>query len=138
MTQENRMSLSANQTSTISAATSPNCIAKARMNLFLLGCESSGYINKLFGTDLVKKILDLESSPVLSNTRQSVDNITKTQLSHKFPLLKLLLYIASKENDDQLGSQSICSSWLVLQVQLYGRIPSIKPLRGSFTTSVVI
>ena len=112
MTRESRIFLSANRKGTISAETSPNCIAKAKMNLFLLIFMI--YSNKLFGTDLVNKILDLESSPALSNTRQSVDSITKTQLSHKFPLLKLILYIASEENNDQLGSQLICSSWLVL------------------------
>ena len=51
------MFLSLNRKSIISAATSPNCKTKARINLFLLGCEYSGYVNKLLRTDLVNKIL---------------------------------------------------------------------------------
>ena len=56
-----------NQKSAISAATSPNSTAKARMNLVLLGCEYIGYVNKLIRTDLVNKTSGIESSPVLSN-----------------------------------------------------------------------
>ena len=61
-----RKLLSPNRKSTISATTSPNCIAKTRMNLFLLDCEYSGYVNKLIRTDLVNKILGRESSRVLA------------------------------------------------------------------------
>ena len=50
------MFLSSNRKSTISAAASPNCITKARMNLFLLGFEYSGCVNKLIRTDLVNRI----------------------------------------------------------------------------------
>ena len=63
-----RIILSLNRMSTISAATSQNCIAKAGMNLFSLDCEYSGYVNKLIQTDLFNKVLSREPSPVLSNT----------------------------------------------------------------------
>ena len=49
------MFLSPNRKSTISAATSPKCIAKARMNLIFLGCEYSGHVDKMIRTDLVNK-----------------------------------------------------------------------------------
>ena len=65
------MFLSPNRKSTISVAISSNYIAKARVNLSVLGCEYSGYINKLIGTDLVNKVSGHESSLVLSNTCQT-------------------------------------------------------------------
>ena len=57
--------------STTSAAASANCIAKAKANLFLLGFQCSGHVNKLIGTNLVNKILGHESSLALSNTYQT-------------------------------------------------------------------
>ena len=65
------MFLPPKQQSTISAATLPNYIVKARTNLFLLGCEYLGYVIKLTGTDLVNKIENRESSSVFSNTCQT-------------------------------------------------------------------
>ena len=47
MTRENCMFLSPNRKVITSAATSPNCIAKAKMNLFLLRCKHSEYVSKL-------------------------------------------------------------------------------------------
>ena len=56
MTRENCMFLYPNRKVITSAATSTNCIAKAKMSLFLLCCEHSGYVSKLIIilTDLVK------------------------------------------------------------------------------------
>ena len=87
----------------MSAATSPNCKAKARVNLFLIGCECSGYVNSLTGTDLVNKISGREFSLVLFQPTCPI-----------FFILKLFWYIASKENDNKLEFQSIYPSWLVL------------------------
>ena len=74
------MLLSPNRKSTVAAATLPNCIVKVRMNLFLSDCEYLGYVNKLIGTDLVKKILGRESLWCFqTHARQihSVDSIIK-------------------------------------------------------------
>ena len=66
-TRENCILFSQNRKSTMSAATSPNKIAKfkVRVSLFLLGYESSGYASKLIETDLVNKTLVRESALVL-------------------------------------------------------------------------
>ena len=63
--------LSPNRKITMPGAVLPNCIAKARVNLFLSGCECSAYVNKLIGLDLVNKILGRESSLVMSIAYQT-------------------------------------------------------------------
>ena len=65
------MCLCPNRNRTMSAATLPNSIAKARMSPFLSGYKYLGYVSKLTGADLVNKIFGRESSPVLSNTCQT-------------------------------------------------------------------
>ena len=71
----------------MSAAISPNFLAKTKANPYLTDFEYLGYVNKLIGIELIKR------SHTLASWIQSVDSAIRINYLIHFLFSKLLLYI---------------------------------------------